>query len=474
MTEVIQPSARLWVRPRGEAVLVGVCAAVGRATGVPTVLMRTLFLLGGMSFLTGALGLLTLFPLSAALTGVPLVLVALGGVSASSMIVYLIAWASLPSDAGEQRVMLSEGAASRVRGRPSLQAGMSAAQRVLTSRRTAGAQWLVLSGIIGASVTMIVLGILALVAPWWETGTRLGVGAGIVATGAGIGLLPLGLVDDARWSGTVGTLPRAVAYTLAVSVTLLLGGSLIMVESVFGVEAMAVTGSIALIVLGLMSVVLIPWGRRLWRGMREESEQRALVHQQAEITAHLHDSVLQTLTVIQREGVDPDRMRQLARQQEVELRRWLYGKRALGSTAGPGIQELPASLREAVTLIAEQVEKQHGVEIDVVAIGDCEMSEEILPLALALREAASNAVRHGKSGVRVFLDAADSPIELFVRDRGPGFAVTDIPEGRLGVRESIIGRMERAGGSARIGPAIGGGAEVTLAIDRPPGNARGS
>ncbi len=457
MTELFQPTMHAWTRQRSDSLLVGVCAALGRALGVPTAAVRALFALGGALFLA-------VIPVSAAFKLEPLAVFSLGGLCGSSIIVYLLAWLSLPSDVQEHRSVLSAMSVASVRGNPSLEATAQVARQALVSPGGALVRWIVLAAFIGVSVTLTILGALSLTGYGFGTWVLFGVGAGTIAGGGALGLLPLSLVDDARWSGSVSTLPRAVLFGIALSVFLMLAGALIMVEAVYGLQAMVVTAAIALLAVGLLSVVLVPWIRRLWSSMREESEERALVRQQAEITAHLHDSVLQTLTVIQRESTEAQLARQLARQQEVELRRWLYGNVSAQSSGSDADSDLPSSLKDAITAMCAQLEQQHGVEIDVVTVGDAPLTARSIPLVRAAREAASNAVRHGKVGVQVFMDAASTPLEIYVRDRGPGFDLAQLPEGRLGVRESILGRMERAGGSARITPAIGGGMEVTLVL----------
>lgn len=443
--------------------LVGVCAALSRALGVPVTGVRAVFALGGALFLA-------VIPASFMLKLEPLAVFSLGGIFGSSMVTYLLAWFCLPSDTPEHRTLLSAMSVAPVRGNPSLDATARMARRALVSPEVALVRWLILAGFVGSVVTLAVLGAISLTGSGFGPWVLFGVGAGGVAAGGALGLQPLSLVDDARWSGSLSTLPRAVVLGIFGSAMLLLGGALLMVGSVYGVKATVVTALITLLALSLLSVVLIPWIRRLWRSMREESEERALVRQQAEITAHLHDSVLQTLTVIQRDGTDATTARLLARQQEVALRRWLYGNVTSGGTITGSATDLPDSLKDAIAAVCAQLEQQHGVEIDLITVGDVPVCSKVLPLVLAAREAASNAVRHGKEGVQLFLDASSSPLEVYIRDRGPGFDPATVPEGRLGIRESIVGRMERAGGTARIAPAIGGGMEITLTLNPAAGD----
>jgi signal transduction histidine kinase len=175
------------------------------------------------------------------------------------------------------------------------------------------------------------------------------------------------------------------------------------------------------------------------------------------MAAHLHDSVLQTLALIQRTG-DPDEMVALARGQERELRTWLYGK----TPAGPA-----DSLSAALDALAAEVERTHRVRIEVVLVGDCPLDDGVRALVHACREAMVNAARHSRArGVSVYAEVEEDVVTAFVRDQGVGFARGAVPPDRRGIAESIEGRMERNGGVAVIESAPGRGTEVRLAVPR--------
>ena len=150
-----------------------------------------------------------------------------------------------------------------------------------------------------------------------------------------------------------------------------------------------------------------------------------------------------------------------------ELRDWHRPRVRALATAGADLllAETIPSIREIEALAAE-LEDLHGMDVHAVVVGDAPVTEDLRPLLAALREAASNACRHGRDGVDLFVDVDAARVEAFVRDRGPGFDLDSVPPDRLGVRESIIGRMRRAGGSAQVHPGPGGGTEVALLLPR--------
>jgi signal transduction histidine kinase/phage shock protein PspC (stress-responsive transcriptional regulator) len=196
----------------------------------------------------------------------------------------------------------------------------------------------------------------------------------------------------------------------------------------------------ALAVLVGALILAAPWVGRLWSDLRREQIAAARATERADIAAHLHDSVLQTLALIQRRSADPATVTRLARAQERELRSWLY--------AGP--QGSQSSLAAAVTEAAHEVEDLHGIPIDIVVTGDRPFERHGAALSQALREALLNAVRHGRPPVTAYVEIGTGGVEAFVRDRGDGFDLDIVAQDRLGVRQSVVGRMERHGGSARI------------------------
>jgi signal transduction histidine kinase len=209
----------------------------------------------------------------------------------------------------------------------------------------------------------------------------------------------------------------------------------------------------AVVVLG---VIFAPWVLRLIRSLTEERSERIRSQERAEVAAHLHDSVLQTLALVQRSD-DPQQVAALARRQERELRAWLAGRPAPGQAA---------TLAPALEAAAVEVEDNHGVPVEVVVVGDRDLDPAVEAVVAAAREAMTNAAKFGGgSPVDVYAECAPAVLQVFVRDRGPGFDPATVPDDRRGVRESIVGRMERHGGRARIASDPQAGTEVELILE---------
>ena len=225
----------------------------------------------------------------------------------------------------------------------------------------------------------------------------------------------------------------------------------------------------AAVVVGVATIAA-PWMMRLAADRDAERQARIRADERSELAAQVHDSVLHTLTLIQRNAHDPAQVRRLARSQERQLRSWLHPPRG----------EKAASLVAELTEVAGAVEDTHGVPVEVVCVGDCPLGGRpqaaqsgaqsggqsgVEAAVLAAREAMVNAARHsGAPQISVFAEVEGGTLTIFVRDRGAGFTLGEIPSGRIGVRESIIGRMERAGGVARVRTAPGRGTEVELQV----------
>jgi signal transduction histidine kinase/phage shock protein PspC (stress-responsive transcriptional regulator) len=218
----------------------------------------------------------------------------------------------------------------------------------------------------------------------------------------------------------------------------------------------------AVLVMAAVVVIFGPWWLSLVRDLIAERQARALAEERAQMAAHVHDSVLQTLALIQRSADDPQNVMRLARSQERELRSWLFEGRAPGT-----IGEEATNLAEGVGLLQRQVEADHGITVQVVLVGECELDEALRALLDAAREATVNAAKwSGADQVSLYAEVEADRVTLFVRDRGQGFDPDAVPEGRQGIAQSIRARVARFGGSAVIRSAPGDGAEVQLSVPR--------
>ncbi|MBO0811443.1 MAG: histidine kinase, partial [Microlunatus sp.] len=217
-------------------------------------------------------------------------------------------------------------------------------------------------------------------------------------------------------------------------------------------DVMAMT---VLAVAGL-AIVAAPWLYRSRTALNEARAEKVRADARADMAAHLHDSVLQTLAMIQRQSADPKEVQRLARRQERELRTWLYGE-----------EVSVATLKAALTNAAAEIEDERGIPVELIMVGDCELEDGLQPIIRAAREAILNAAKHsGADKIDVYAEVCEEKVEIFVRDRGKGFDQSAIDEDRMGLKGSIIGRMTRHGGTARIRSAPGEGTEVRLEMQR--------
>ena len=224
--------------------------------------------------------------------------------------------------------------------------------------------------------------------------------------------------------------------------------------------SLAAAGNVLLaMIVALVGAALLagPWVWSMGRQLVEERSSRVRSEARAEMAAHLHDSVLQTLALIQRAKL-PREMASLARTQERELRAWLYGR-------APDLAGV--RLRDAIDSMAGRIERQHQVNVEAVVVGDAELDDRLRALVNACAEAIANAAQHsGSTSISVYVEVEDDVINAFVRDQGSGFDPDVVPSDRRGIADSIVGRMERRGGSARIHSRPGGGTEVVIQLPR--------
>jgi signal transduction histidine kinase len=266
----------------------------------------------------------------------------------------------------------------------------------------------------------------------------------------------LGLADGSR--------PSRTALRVCLACLLLASGLLTLLAGHASHAILRPLGGVLLVIAAIV-VVLGPWWLRIARDLVVERQARARAEERADIAARVHDSVLQTLALIQRRADQPQQVIQLARAQERELRSWLFEGRAPGSMGDQG-----TTLAAGVLLIQQEVEAQHGIAVEAVTVGDCELDDDLSALLAAGREATVNAAKwSGAPVVSLFAEVEATRVSLFVRDRGRGFDPDAVPGDRRGLAESVHARMARRGGSATVRSVAGEGTEVSLTMPRRAG-----
>lgn len=292
-------------------------------------------------------------------------------------------------------------------------------------------------------------------------GLRPGLALPLIAVGIGVVILWRQADDDsrARWRQATGTSRLSGAARAAGGIALVaIGAVAILFGQVRGGGTSAGLMATMVVAAGL-ALVSGPWWVRMARDLTAERSARIREQERAEVAAHVHDSVLHTLTLIQRHVDDPREVTRLARAQERELRGWLYRPRP-GSGAGDATTP---SVSAELERMAAEVEDAHGVAIEVVVVGDRPLDERLVPLRDAAREALVNAAKYAPgTAISLYAEVEPDQVTAFVRDRGPGFDPDAVPADRLGLRQSVVGRMTRHGGSAVVRSVIGEGTEVQL------------
>lgn len=395
------------VRPRKDAMLAGVCAGLSAHLEVPAAAVRAVML--GLS-LAGGFGAL----------------------------LYVWLWVTVPAqDAGN---------AAPMRRALTPQTVVPATLTARTPRRW----WPIAELLLGGSLLIAGVGLVL---------DRLGVGVKLeiilpaLAVLVGVGLAWWQIADRERPDRH--QLPRVLGALALVAVGVLMFFVTARQPSAWTVIAAAIS------VLTGVSLALAPWVLRLNRELIAERASGAREAERADIAAHLHDSVLQTLALIQQRSEPGSEVARIARRQERDLREWLF--RGADGGAGAPRESAETELREH----ASGLEAAFAVQFEVVTVGQPAVAPE--SLIAAAREAMLNAAQHAGGRVTVYLETTGKRVSVDVTDRGPGLDISALPEGRMGVSESILGRIERAGGTASIKPGPGGaGTTVRLSVARDP------
>jgi signal transduction histidine kinase/phage shock protein PspC (stress-responsive transcriptional regulator) len=300
----------------------------------------------------------------------------------------------------------------------------------------------------------------------WLFGFWFGGGLAWPAALAAIGFAVLWArdADDGRGRWDLASMATPVEAVLsggislvrvAIGGVLIFGGMAILLAATTSFEAATSVVLAVLVTIGGTALLAGPWAWNVGRQLMDERSSRIRSEARAEMAAHLHDSVLQTLALIQR-AREPREMATLARTQERELRAWLYGR-------APSVHGV--RLRDAIDEMAGQIERNHQVNIETVVVGDAELDDRLRALVAACSEATLNAAKHsGVLEISVYVEVEPDAVTAFVRDQGAGFDPESVPGDRRGIADSIVARMERRGGNAEINSRPSGGSEVILRL----------
>ena len=405
MTDLTAPARPRLRRSRSNRVIGGVAAGVGRHLGIDSLVVRIAF-------------------------------VALAFAAGFSVVVYLLLWLLAPIDAVDEAVP----ATRRELPRPTAQQALG--------------------------IGLILTGVLTL---FLVTGLWLGWQLGWPVSLAAIGFAVLwarstdegrGRWDPASFRSPLEAIVsgRASAPRILFGSALIVGGLAVFLAATTSLSAAANVVLAVIVTIGGLALLAGPWFWRLASQLMDERNSRIRSEARAEMAAHLHDSVLQTLTLIQR-SQEPREMVSLARTQERELRAWLFGR----APSSRGVR-----LRDAIDSMAGRIERSRQVRVEAIVVGDLELDEGLRALVAACSEATLNAAKHsGADEVSVFVEVEDEQVSAFIRDEGVGFDASAVPGDRRGIGESILRRMERLGGSAEIRTEPGRGTEVVLRLPRP-------
>ena len=418
-----RPLSRLWSRGRGnggplrrrreDRLLGGVAAGLAARTGVDVTVIRLIFVLAALLSVGSA--------------------------------AYVLAWLFIPM-ADEDGTIAGRAMTDR-RGIALAAAVGSLLILVLIVASIVGASW------ISNLSWPLVLSAAGLVLIWrnapadeQETMRRLTEPLGAAGT-------RLGMAGPRKKSATIA---RA-----ALTGVLLIGGLALLLSGHDGAELLRPLGGLILVVAAIM-VLLGPWWLRIARDLVVERQARARAEERADMASRVHDSVLQTLALIQRNASQPQEVIKLARVQERELRSWLFDGRAPGSVRGAAV-----TVASGVRLIQQEVEAAYGVAVEAITVGDCELDDNLDAVLAAAREATVNAAKwSGAQVVSLFAEVEPAEVSLFVRDRGCGFDPAAVPGDRKGLAESVRARVTRRGGSATVRSVPGEGTEVSLHMPR--------
>ena len=315
------------------------------------------------------------------------------------------------------------------------------------------------SSTLGAGISILALGVILLLQDRGVIDLQAGWLLAAVTATVVLAVASRSLSGPAPAEGTTAPEREALRISrVGFAAAVVLGGALFFFWATGVLESAGSAALAAFVVTIALVLISAPLWWSMARRLTAERVARARSQERAEVAAHLHDSVLQTLALVQRRADEPEEVARLARRQERELRSWLAGE----GPARPGER-----LADALKTAAVEVEEQHGTQVEAVVVGNAPLDERLEALVAATREALTNAAKFASDGgpVRLYAEIEARQAKVFVDDRGPGFDTEAVSEDRRGIRESIIGRMERHGGQAEIRTGNGEGTEVELTME---------
>jgi signal transduction histidine kinase len=385
----------------------GVAAGVSAKTGFDVAIVRTVFVVAALA----------------------------GGFGVAA---YLVAWLLVPA-AGESSSIGSKALSDRTG--VTLAAGLASLSiAVFVLMSLVGAYW------IGSLAWAFVISVIGIVL------VSRNAPAGEQATLRHLAEPLIGFAGDTRRS--------RIALRALIAGVLLVGGVTTLLIGHTSTALLRPLAGVSLVIAAIV-VVLGPWWLRVGRELVDERQARVRAEERADMASRVHDSVLQTLALIQRRATEPQQVIQLARAQERELRSWLFDGRAPGSLAAD------TTFAAGVRLIQSEIEAQHGLTVEVVTVGDCPVDEDLQALLAAAREATLNAAKwSGVQSISLYAEVEPTQVSLFVRDRGRGFDPAAVPADRRGLSESVHARMVRRGGTAEVRSVPDEGTEVRLSMPR--------
>lgn len=286
---------------------------------------------------------------------------------------------------------------------------------------------------------------------WIDTIARINAGAPTLPTDWAAAPILACAVSGGPWAGLAGA--------VAISAADIAERQALLTQSTFN-------GIVLLLIAGGVGGYVVWLGLRAEAAVDRAARREASIAERERIARGIHDSVLQVLALVSSRGRaiggEAAELGRLAAEQEGALRTLVSGDAAVDQ-AGNGLVDVRS-------LIEPYSGSQVSVSCPATAVLVTEKTGRAL--AAATREALDNVGRHGGSDARAWVLVEDEGlgVTVSIRDDGAGFGPDRLAEaamaGRLGVSQSIIGRMRAVGGAASLTSSPDSGTEVELRVTR--------